>query len=368
MKSTIGQNLTISLFGESHGSAIGCVIDGFPSGMKIDFEFLNAQMEKRKAHGTISTARREADEVKFVSGVKDGITCGTPICLMIENTSHQSKDYSNLKEIARPSHADYTGEIKYGGFQDAAGGGHFSGRLTAPLVAAGALCLQLLREKGISIGSHLLKMKDIEDEQFDIFDPTSQIEQCNRQVFSVLNEDTQQKMIDCIEEARMNRDSVGAVIETAIAGLPAGLGNPYFHSLESVLSHLVFSIGGVKGIEFGSGFDLAQMHGSKANDSFVVKENKVMTTTNHNGGINGGISNGMPVLFKTIIKPTPSIYQMQKTVDFKSMENVDLEIEGRHDPCIAHRARVVIDSLTAIALVELMMSRSVELDWMGKSR
>ena len=368
MKSTFGQNLTISLFGESHGSAIGCVIDGFPSGMKIDFEFLNAQMGKRKAHGTISTARREADEVKFVSGIKDGITCGTPICLMIENTSHQSKDYLKFRDIARPSHADYTAEVKYGGFQDAAGGGHFSGRLTAPLVAAGALCLQLLREKGISIGSHLLKMKDIEDEQFDVFDPTSQIEQCNRQVFSVLNKDVQQKMIDCIEEARMNKDSVGAVIETAIAGLPVGLGNPYFHSLESVLSHLVFSIGGVKGIEFGTGFDVAMMNGSDANDAFSIQNEKVITITNHNGGINGGISNGMPVVFKTVVKPTPSIYQLQKSVNFKTMETVDVEIDGRHDPCIAHRVRVVVDSLSAFAIVDLMMSRSIELDWMGNGQ
>ncbi|MBR5208120.1 MAG: chorismate synthase [Erysipelotrichaceae bacterium] len=368
MKSTFGQNLTISLFGESHGSAIGCVLDGFPSGLEIDIDFLNAQMNKRRAQGTFSTARLEADQVQFVSGVKNGVTCGTPICLMIENTSVHSKDYTKMRNIARPSHADYTAQIKYGGFQDADGGGHFSGRLTAALTAAGALCLQLLKEKGISIGSHLYQMMDIKDDAFDALNPEEQIEICNQKVFSVLNPDAEKKMMECIEQARVHKDSVGALIETAVAGLPAGIGDPYFHSLESVLSHLLFSIGGVKGIEFGSGFNLAQMYGSKANDSFVVKENKVMTTTNHTGGINGGISNGMPVLFKTIIKPTPSIYQMQKTVDFKSMENVDLEIEGRHDPCIAHRARVVIDSLTAIALVDLMMSRSVELDWMGKSR
>ncbi len=368
MKSTFGQNLIISLFGESHGNAVGCVLDGFPSGLKIDFDFLNAQMDKRRAQGSLSTARHEADQVKFISGVKNGVTCGTPICLMIENTSQHSKDYSKMRNIARPSHADYTAEIKYGGFQDADGGGHFSGRLTAPLVAAGALCLQLLKEKGVTIGSHLYQMMDIKDDAFDALNPVSQIEVCNKKVFSVLNADAEKKMIECIEQARANKDSVGAVIETAVAGLPAGIGNPYFHSLESVLSHLLFSIGGVKGIEFGSGFDFAMMNGSKANDSFVVKENKVMTTTNHNGGINGGISNGMPVLFKTVIKPTPSIYQMQKTVDFKSMENVDLEIEGRHDPCIAHRARVVIDSLTAIAVVDLMMSRSIETDWMGKSK
>ena len=364
MKSTFGQNLTISLFGESHGTAIGCVLDGFPSGMKIDVDFLNAQMDKRRAQGSISTARREADQVKFVSGVKNGVTCGTPICLMIENTSQHSKDYSKMRNIARPSHADYTAEIKYGGYQDADGGGHFSGRLTAPLVAAGALCLQLLKEKGITIGSHLYQMKNIKDDAFDAFDPAAQIDLCNQKVFSVLNEDAEKAMVECIEQARAAKDSVGAVLETAIAGLPVGIGNPYFHSLESVLSHLMFSVGGVKGIEFGSGFDFALMNGSKANDAFEIKESKVVTTTNHNGGINGGISNGMPVIFKTVIKPTPSIYQVQKTVDFKAMENVDFEIEGRHDPCIAHRARVVIDSLTAFAVVDLMMSRSIETDWM----
>ena len=364
MKSTFGQNLTISLFGESHGAAIGCVLDGFPSGMKIDVDFLNAQMDKRRAQGSMSTARREADQVKFVSGVKNGVTCGTPICLMIENTSQHSKDYSKMRNIARPSHADYTAEIKYGGYQDADGGGHFSGRLTAPLVAAGALCLQLLKEKGIMIGTHLYQMKNIKDDAFDALNPSPQIELCNQKLFSVLNVDAEKSMMECIEQARIYKDSVGAVLETAIAGLPVGIGNPYFHSLESVLSHLIFSVGGVKGIEFGSGFDFAFMNGSNANDAFEIKENKVVTTTNHNGGINGGISNGMPVLFKTVIKPTPSIYQMQKTVDFKAMENVDLEIEGRHDPCIAHRARVVIDSLTAIAVVDLMMSRSIETDWM----
>lgn len=368
MKSTFGQHLTISLFGESHGSAIGCVLDGFPSGMRIDFEFLNEQMNKRKAQGTISTARHEADEVHFVSGVVHGVTCGTPICLLIENKAQSSKDYTKMKDIARPSHADYTAEVKYGGYQDTRGGGHFSGRLTAPLVAAGALCLQLLKERGIVIGSHLLKMKDIEDDAFDMLDPVAQIELCNKKNFSVLNPVAEQKMMECIEMARAECDSVGAIVQTAIAGLPAGLGNPFFHSLESVLSHLMFSIGGVKGIEFGSGFEFAQMKGSQANDPFVIRNGAVKTSRNHNGGINGGISNGMPVIFKTVIKPTPSIYQLQNTVDFKKMENVQLEIEGRHDPCIAHRARVVIDSLCALGIVDLMMSRSSELEWMEKTK
>ena len=368
MKNTFGQSLTVTLFGESHGEAIGVVIDGMTPGVEINEDNIRHFLSLRRPSGNISTKRVETDNFRILSGVFNSRTTGTPIAIVIENTNTKSKDYEKSRYLMRPSHADYTAEIKYGGFQDADGGGHFSGRLTAALTAAGALCLQLLKEKWISIGSHLYQMMDIKDDAFDALNPEKQIKICNQKVFSVLNPDAEKKMLECIEQARVHKDSVGALIETAVAGLPAGIGDPYFHSLESVLSHLLFSIGGVKGIEFGSGFDLAQMHGSKANDSFVVKENKVMTTTNHNGGINGGISNGMPVLFKTIIKPTPSIYQLQKTVDFKSMENVDLEIEGRHDPCIAHRARVVIDSLTAIALVDLMMSRSVELDWMGKYR
>ena len=366
MKSTIGQHLTISLFGESHGEAIGCVIDGFPSGMKIDREFLTLQMDKRRAQGSISTGRHEADQVRFVSGVIEDVTCGTPICILIENTSQHSKDYAAMRHVARPGHADYTAEIKYGGFQDARGGGHFSGRLTAPLVAAGALCLQLLKEKGIQIGSHLLRMQEIEDIAFDALHPEAQIEQCNQKLFSVLDPEVEQKMIKRIEEARENRDSVGAVVQTAIAGLPAGIGDPYFHSIESVLSHLIFSIGAVKGVEFGSGFDFVNMRGSISNDAFCMEEEKVVTKTNHNGGINGGISNAMPILIQTAIKPTPSIYQMQNTVDFNKKENVELSITGRHDPCIAHRARVVIDSVCAIGLVDLMMSRSAEMDWMGE--
>ena len=366
MKSTFGQYLTLSVFGESHGTAVGCVLDGFPAGMKIDEEFLAAQMDKRRAQGSISTGRHEADHVAFVSGVKNGVTCGTPICLMIENTSFRSKDYEKTRNIARPSHADYTAEIKYGGFQDASGGGHFSGRLTAALTAAGALCLQLLAEKGILIGSHLVQMGDIFDEPFDALDPVSQIEKCNQKLFSVLDSEAETKMLKRIEQAKEHQDSVGAVIETAIIGLEPGIGDPYFHSLESQIAHLIFSIGGVKGIEFGAGFEFARMNGSHANDPFVLKDNAVKTSSNHNGGINGGISNGMPVVFRTVLKPTPSIYQTQNTIDFKEMKQVELKLEGRHDPCIAHRARVVIDSLTAAALLDLMLSRSAEKDWIGK--
>lgn len=366
MKSTIGQVLTLSLFGESHGDAIGCVLDGFPAGMKIDEKFLAHQMNKRKAQGSISTSRQEQDQVKFLSGVLNGVTCGTPICILIENQAHHSKDYDALRYLARPSHADYTAEIKYGGFQHAAGGGHFSGRLTAAITAAGALCLQLLASKGIKIGSHLFQMDDLFDVPFDALNPDEQIESCNQMIFSVLDEEIKQKMIMKIEQARLNQDSVGAVIETAVTGLPVGIGNPYFYSLESQISHFLFSVGGIKGIEFGSGFDFASMKGSQANDPYVIENGLCKTKTNHNGGINGGISNGMPVLFKTVVKPTPSIAQPQQTIDFKRLKETTIHIEGRHDPCIAHRGRVVIDSLTAIAILDLMMIRSSELDWMDK--
>ena len=354
-KNTFGKNLSVTLFGESHGEAIGIVMDGLPSGMKIDTDFMNLQMDKRRPAGKISTARHESDIPEFVSGVKEGVIEGTPLTMIIRNENVRRNDYSSLARTPRPSHADYTGHIRYSGYEDASGGGHFSGRLTAPLVAAGAIALQMLNEKGIQIGTHIQKLHHIEDRPFD--DLKEDIEAVNKKLFAVLDEEKEKEMIQLIEETAAKKDSVGGVLETAVIGLEPGIGEPVFDSLESILAHALFAVPAVKGVSFGSGFDLADMYGSEANDTFVIQNGTIETKTNHNGGINGGISNGMPITFKTVIKPTPSISLKQETVDVETMENTEIEIGGRHDPAVIHRARVVVDSVTALALVDLLMEK-----------
>lgn len=359
MKNTFGNNISITLFGESHGPAIGAVIDGMPPGIRIDETFIQKQMEKRKPKGKISTARKETDEVQIVSGVFEGYSCGTPICLLIQNRNQHSKDYGRTKSLARPAHADYSGDCKYLGFQDYRGGGHFSGRLTAPLVAAGAICLDMLAEKGIYIASHIKSIKDIQDLPFssDCTELKIQMDKVNDEYFAAIDDSAKEKMNALIEEAFHNLDSVGGTIETVVLNFPAGVGEPYFDSVESVLSHALYSVGAVKGVQFGTGFPISEMYGSEANDSFRMKDGNVVTETNHNGGINGGITNGMPIRITTAVKPTPSIYQKQETIDFRRQTNETIQIEGRHDPCIVHRARIVVDSVVAIALVDLLLTR-----------
>lgn len=364
MKNTIGNEITITLFGESHGPAIGCVLDGIPCGVRIDMDRLAWAMEKRKAVGSISTARQEADEVKLLSGVKNGVTEGTPIAILIENTNKRSGDYNALADTPRPGHADYSAELRYHGFQDKAGGGHFSGRLTAPLVAAGEICNQMLEAKGIIIGSHIQKLHGIEDDALDESILKEQIEALNAKQFAVLNEEAGKQMIAEIEKARNSLDSVGGVLETAVVGLEAGIGEPEFDSIESRLSAALFSVPAVKGVAFGEGFGFADLYGSEANDAFVVRNGKIETETNHNGGINGGISNGMPIVFTTVIKPTPSIAKVQHTVNLKTMENATIEINGRHDPAIIHRARAVVDAMTAFVLAD-MLEQAYGRDWPG---
>lgn len=361
MKNTFGNNITITLFGESHGPSIGVIMDGVPSGVKIDYELMKRMMNQRKAQGTISTGRQEDDIPEILSGVKNGYTEGTPIALVIQNKNVHSSDYNALENIARPSHADYAGHMKYCGYEDASGGGHFSGRLTAPIVAAGAICMSMLNQKGIYIGTHIQKMVQIEDRKFDEENLYEDIQTCNTKLFSVLDDSKGEEMIELINQARKNQDSVGGILDTAIIGMDAGIGEPEFDSVESVLSHALFSIPACKGVMFGSGFALANMYGSQANDSFCMKDGIVTTKTNHNGGINGGITNGMPIRFQTVFKPTPSISQLQKTVNFKTKEDVEIEIQGRHDPAIIHRARVVVDAMSAITLVDLLISRFGEL-------
>lgn len=357
MKNTIGNNLTVTLFGESHGKAIGAVLDGVPSGVKIDYEIITRMMNQRKATGTISTGRREEDIPEFLSGVKNGYTEGTPIAFVIANKNVHSSDYNALENIARPGHADYAGHIKYRGYEDASGGGHFSGRLTAPLVVAGAICMCMLQEKGIFIGTHIAKMMNIEDRPFDENNLMKDITACNTKTFSVLDEEKAESMIALINDAREHMDSVGGVLDTAVIGICAGVGEPEFDSVESCLSHALFSIPACKGVEFGSGFEFSDMYGSQANDAFCMNGEEIETTTNHNGGINGGITNGMPIRFRTVFKPTPSIAQLQKTVNFQTKKNVDIEIHGRHDPAVIHRARVVVDAMTAITLADLLITR-----------
>lgn len=361
MKNTFGNNITITLFGESHGPSIGVIMDGVPSGVKIDYELMKRMMNQRKAQGTISTGRQEDDIPEILSGVKNGYTEGTPIALVIQNKNVHSSDYNALENIARPSHADYAGHMKYCGYEDASGGGHFSGRLTAPIVAAGAICMSMLNQKGIYIGTHIQKMMQIEDRKFDEEHLYDDIQTCNTKLFSVLDDSKGEEMIELINQARKNQDSVGGILDTAIIGMDAGIGEPEFDSVESVLSHALFSIPACKGVMFGSGFALANMYGSQANDSFCMKDGIVTTKTNHNGGINGGITNGMPIRFQTVFKPTPSISQLQKTVNFKTKEDIEIEIQGRHDPAIIHRARVVVDAMSAITLVDLLISRFGEL-------
>lgn len=355
MKNTFGNSLCITLFGESHGEMIGAVIDGLTPGIAIDRDYIADRLSHRRPHGNISTARQEADDFRIVSGVYNGRSTGTPICILIPNSDTNSKDYSALQNIARPGHADYTAECKYHGFQDPRGGGHFSGRLTAPLVAAGAIIESALYKKGISVGTHIKECADIFDRDFD--DHKKDIEYLKKADFPVLSAESGNKMKELIEKARADRDSVGGILQTIISGVPAGVGEPWFDSFEGILSHALFSIPAIKGVEFGDGFAMARMYGSEANDAFFAENGRIATETNHNGGINGGISNGMPILFSCAVKPTPSISKPQRTVDFKKCENTETEICGRHDPAIIHRAVPVVDSIAAIVTADMLLQR-----------
>lgn len=355
MKNTFGNNFSVTLFGESHGSGIGAVIDGIAPGVKIDEEYIRHRLTLRRPSGDISTKRQEADDFKILSGVYNGCSTGTPLCIFIENSCQKSKDYGDILAKARPGHADYAAECKYGGYQDARGGGHFSGRVTAALVAAGAIALLALESKGIKIASHISNIAGVLDRDFGDFEADYKI--LKDATFGVLQEDKKETMLKAITDAASEGDSVGGVVETMVCGMPSGVGEPWFDSVESVLSHVLFSVPAVKGVEFGIGFDFANKKGSTANDPFIIKNGEIVTTTNNNGGVNGGITNGMPITFKCAIKPTPSIYKEQYTVNFKEKSQVKLKIEGRHDPCIVHRCRPVIESVTAIALCDLLVTR-----------
>lgn len=359
MKNTIGNNVAVTIFGESHGAAIGCVIDGLPAGVPLDLTHIQAKLDLRKPQGKISTARKEADQFKILSGFFNEHTTGTPLTMMIENTVHKSKDYEKTKNLLRPSHADFTAFEKYHGYQDYRGGGHFSGRITAPVVAAGAVCEQILAAENIRVASHIARLGDIHDEQLaaDEAEISKQIDKLAGRYFPVFDEKIGEEMIAKIEQLKAEKNSIGGILETVVIGLPVGLGEPFFDSVESVLAHLYFSIPGIKGVEFGLGFGFAGSTGAEANDGFCCRGKRIRTVTNNNGGINGGITNGMPIVARLAVKPTPSIYQPQATVDYKTKTETTLEIEGRHDPTIIHRARVVADSMTAIGILDLLMSK-----------
>lgn len=359
MKNMFGNAVSVTLFGESHGPSIGCVIDGLAPGLPVDEQYIADLLSRRRPAGTISTARQEADEFVIESGVFDGKTTGTPLCIRIPNADTRSADYSRM---ARPGHADYTAKCKYHGYEDYRGGGHFSGRITAALVAAAGIVLPALERKGIRIGTHILRLGNIEDRHFEnVYSDLSELGQS----FPVLDPSVADAMKRAILAAKEDQNSVGGVLETGVIGIPAGVGEPWFDTVEGVLSHALFSIPAVKGVEFGDGFALADMLGSEANDAFEVDNGQVVTTTNHNGGINGGITNGMPIIFRCAIKPTPTIGKSQNSVDLETLEQEIFQAKGRHDPCIVHRAAVVVEAVTALTLCDLLVMR-YGTDWLGE--
>jgi len=358
MSSTYGENLKLSIFGQSHGAAIGMVLDGIPAGLPVDEEALQAFLNRRApGQNNYSTPRREEDRPEFLSGILNGFTCGAPIAAIIRNRNTRSGDYANLKDCPRPGHADYTAQMKYHGFQDCAGGGHFSGRLTAPLCIAGGLCKQWLEARAIRIGAHIAAIAEVRDLPFDPLSPQLDAVQAD---FPVLDAAAGEQMRSAISQARMELDSVGGIIECAATGLPAGLGEPMFGGVESRIAQIVYGIPAVKGVEFGNGFDAAALRGSQNNDPYRMEEGRVVTTSNNCGGILGGITNGMPLLFRAAIKPTPSIAREQQSVSIVHGENQSLTVKGRHDPCIVPRAVPVVEAAAAIALLDLLLDGKME--------
>ena len=358
MRGSFGNSFKLTIFGESHGGAIGMVIDGIPAGTVIGEEDIARHMARRApGNDPTATARKEPDRVKIVSGLFEGRATGAPLCGLIENTNTRSGDYAQLRAKMRPGHADYAGSVKYMGFNDPRGGGHFSGRITAPLVFAGSIARQLLARRGITIGAHIAAIESVEDTPFDAVNvDRATLERLQDSRFPLLAPDREDAMRARVAEARADCDSVGGVSECAAVGVPAGIGSPFFGSVESVVSQLLFSIPAVKSVEFGDAAWMARMRGSQTNDAMAFDGNgRVACLTNHNGGVTGGITNGMPVVFRVCVKPTPSIARAQQTVDLTTGENTTLAITGRHDPCIVPRAVVVVESALAIALCELMM-------------
>ncbi|MCC8015862.1 MAG: chorismate synthase [Clostridiales bacterium] len=357
MSSVLGDNIRLSVFGESHGEAIGCVIDGLPAGIALDTQKIEKEM-KRRAPGKdkTSTPRAEADIPHILSGVLNNVTTGAPLAMIINNTNTKSDDYDNIMAVPRPGHSDYPAYVKYGGKNDVRGGGHFSGRLTAPLVFAGAVAKQILADKGITIGSHILKIGTVCDDEFDKINISkTKLEALTDNFFSVLNPEKEKEMRSVIEEARLKGDSAGGIIECAAIGLPVGLGGNMFDTVESKLASAVFGVPAVKGIQFGAGFKLAEMAGSTANDAYFIKNGRVALKSNNNGGVLGGMATGAPLVFSVVIKPTPSVSVPQQSVNLQTMRDETLIVNGRHDPCIVPRALPVIEGVCAFEILDMMM-------------
>lgn len=355
MSAVWGNKIKITIFGESHSEAIGIVIDNLPAGATLDMDEIKREMARRAPNGgEFSTPRKEGDEVEIVSGYFDGKTTGTPLCGIIRNTNTRSKDYSMFKEVFRPGHSDYGYFLKCGGNNDYRGGGHSSGRLTAPIVFCGAICKQLLKEKGVKVGSHIMSIADIKDDEFGVDIDGDKLENLTKEVFPLLDKNKFESMRKIIADARNEGDSVGGTIECAVTGLQGGIGEPFFDSVESRLASLLFSVPAVKGVQFGKGYELSEMKGSQANDPFEFRDGNIVTRTNNNGGILGGISTGMPIVFNVAIKPTASIFKEQDSVNINSKENTKLKIQGRHDSCIVVRAVPVIEAVAAIAIYDFL--------------
>lgn len=355
MKNSFGNSLTLTLFGESHGEYIGAVLDGITPGIRIDHERIKGALAKRRPSGKMATSRVEADDYRIISGEYNGYTTGTPLTLIIPNENKKSGDYSALENKPRPSHADYAAEMKYHGYQDRRGGGHFSGRITAALVAIGGIIMPMLEDKGIRIGTHISSMGDVCDRGFENF--RDDLELLAKSSFPTLSCEARDNMLALGEEVRDEGDSIGGILETCITGIEAGVGEPWFDTVEGLISHAVFSVPAVKGVEFGLGFGFGNARGSQANDAFGIKDGAVYTKTNNNGGINGGITNGMPIIFRSAVKPTPSIFTEQDTVDLLAKEECKIKIEGRHDSTIVHRVCPVIDAVVALTVADMLIGR-----------
>ncbi|MDP4143515.1 MAG: chorismate synthase [Bacillota bacterium] len=356
MSGVWGNNIKLSIFGESHGRAVGITIDGLPAGIELDLEYIESEMRRRApGRNALSTQRQEKDSFEILSGFFNGRTTGTPICAVIWNSDQHSKDYSELKDLMRPGHGDYTGKVKYKGFNDYRGGGHFSARVTAPFVFAGAIAKQILRDKGIVVGAHIKAVGNIQEENFDSVNLSEDLlKELVKKEFPVIDDNKGTEMQNLIIQAKDELDSVGGIVETAVLNLPVGIGSPFFDSVESCLAHLLFSIPAVKGVEFGAGFDISKMRGSEANDEYYMDGDRVKTYTNNNGGILGGITSGMPMIFRTAFKPTASIARPQRTINITEGKEAELEIKGRHDPCIVHRAVPVVEAAAALTILDLM--------------
>lgn len=356
MSSEFGNILRVSVFGQSHGKAVGVVVDGLPAGEAIDLEELQRFLDRRRpGTGPLSTARKETDVPEFLSGLEGGKTCGAPLCAVIKNADQHSKDYGELADKPRPGHADFTAWAKWGGHADMRGGGHFSGRLTAPLCVAGGIAKQILARRGIFVGAHLASVAGICDRPFPLHPTAALFEEVAAKPFPVLDEAAGERMRAAILEAKNDLDSVGGVIECAAAGLPAGLGEPMFGGVENRLAAALFGIPAVKGVEFGEGFRAAELRGSENNDPFTVEDGEIRAETNRAGGILGGITTGMPLVLRAAVKPTPSIGRPQKTVRLSAMEAAELTVHGRHDPCVAHRAVPVVEAVTAAVLLDMLL-------------